>query len=153
MEDPSSRDATPTAPRHAADVTARSRRRRLTRILTALLLGFVVWAYTLGALNQRVVAEDTNDLLPVPLEALIMGVSFALASLPVAWSIVPRMIIPVPSLLLYLTVFLGKDPALPYYAAFAVAALYSAALTALSSVLAERPERARLGSRVHGSHH
>ncbi len=98
MEDPSSRDATPTAPRHAADVTARSRRRRLTRILTALLLGFVVWAYTLGALNQRVVAEDTNDLLPVPLEALIMGVSFALASLPVAWSIVPRMIIPVPSL-------------------------------------------------------
>jgi hypothetical protein len=111
-----------------------------------VLLGCVVGAYTLGALSERVIAEDENDLLPVPLEALIIGAAFTLASLPTAWSIVGRVLIPVPTFYTYLTVLLGKDPPLPFYAAFVVAGLYSAALTALSRDLAERPTRPKLGS-------
>jgi len=43
-------------------------------------------------------------------------------------------------------VLLGKNPPLPFYAAFVVAGLYSAMLTALSRDLAERPTRPKLGS-------
>jgi hypothetical protein len=128
------------------EVLSQARRRRLIRFMTAVLLGSIVGAYTLGALNERVIPEDENDLLPVPWEALIIGAAFTLASLPTAWSIVGRVLIPVPAFYIFLTVLLGKDPPLPFYVAFVVAGLYSAALTALSRDLAERPTRPKLGS-------
>src|SRR5262249_43687869 len=104
-------------------VQHQARRRRMLRVLTAVLLGCVVGAYTLGALNERVIPEDENDLLPVTWEALILGAAFTLASLPTAWSIVGRVLIPVPAFYIFLTVLLGKDPPLPFYVAFVVAAL------------------------------
>src|SRR5579885_3720932 len=105
-------------------------RRRLMRIMAAVLLGAIVAAYTLGALNERVTPEDENDLLPATWEALIIGASFTLASLPTAWSIIGHVLLPVPAFYIFLTVLLGKNPPLPFYAAFAVAGLYSALLTA-----------------------
>jgi|GEM_PF-2179851 energy-converting hydrogenase Eha subunit A len=138
--------ATSETPLRSREVAHQARRRRLMRVLRAVLLGCVVGAYTLGALNERVTPEDENDLLPVPWEALIIGASFTLASLPTAWSIVGRVLIPVPAFYIFLTVLLGKNPPLPFYAAFAVAGLYSALLTALSRDLSERPTRPRLGS-------
>jgi hypothetical protein len=147
MHDPAPNEIQEPAPRlRSREVRSQARRRRVMRMLTAVLLGCVVGAYTLGALSERVIAEDENDLLPVPLEALIIGAAFTLASLPTAWSIVGRVLIPVPAFYIYLTVLLGKNPPLPFYAAFVVAGLYSAALTALSRDLAERPTRPKLGS-------
>lgn len=144
--------AAPALSERSHDVIARARRRRLNRVLTAVLLGGVVAAYTLGALGERVIAEDENDLLPVPLEALLLGAAFAVGSLPVAWSVIGRIMLPVPSFLLYLTVLIGKNPPLPFYAAFALAGIYSAALTALARHLADRPTRSMLGSRRSGLH-
>jgi hypothetical protein len=147
MTDPAPHDLHAPAPDlRSREVLHQARRRRLMRVLTAVLLGFVVGAYTFGALNERVIPEDENDLLPVPVEALIIGAAFTLASLPTAWSIVGRVLIPVPTFYIYLTVLLGKDPPLPFYAAFVVAGLHSAILTALSRDLSERPTRPRLGS-------
>jgi len=146
MDDPAPDEIQePAPPRRSREVLHQARRRRFMRMLTAVLLGCIVGAYTLGALNERVIPEDENDLLPVPLEALIIGAAFTLASLPTAWSIVGRVLIPVPAFYIYLTVLLGKNPPLPFYAAFAVAGCYSAALTALSRDLAERPTRPKLG--------
>ena len=79
-------------------------------------------------------------------EAVILGGAFTLASLPSAWSIVGRVLIPVPAFYIFLTVMLGKDPPLPFYVAFVVAGLYSAILTALSRDLADRPTGPKLGS-------
>jgi hypothetical protein len=137
----------PAAPHHSADVLAQARRRHLKRFVLAAVLGAVVAAYTYGALAERVIAEDWNDLLPQWLEAIVLGTVFAVASLPITGAIVARAIIPVPTFLLYLTVLLGKNPPLPYYAALPLAIAYAGALTALSTYLAERPERPRLGSR------
>jgi hypothetical protein len=142
----------PPTRRRPRDVIARaSRRRRFRRIMLAVLLGLAVWGFTLGALGQRVLAEDQNDLLPVPLEALLLGAAFVVGSLPVGWSIVGRVLLPVPTFFLYLTVFLGKDPPLPYYAAFILSGVYAAGLTTLSRYLADRPGRAMLGSRRLGA--
>ena len=135
-----------TPPLRSREVLHQARRRRMMRVMTAVLLGAIVAAYTLGALNERVIPEDENDLLPAAWEALILGAAFTLASLPTAWSIVGRVLIPVPAFYIFLTVLLGKDPPLPFYVAFVVAGLHSAILTALSRDLAERPTRPRLGS-------
>ena len=129
------------------DVLAQARRRRLKRVLIAVLLGAVVAAYTYGALDQRVIAEDRNDLLPQWAEALLLGTAFAIASLPVGWSVLGRILIPVPTLFLYLSVFTGKEPPLPFTAGFVLALVYAAALTALSAYLGDRPERRLFGSR------
>lgn len=135
-----------TPPVRSREVVHQARRRRFMRVMTAVLLGLIVGAYTLGALNERVIPEDENDLVPVPWEAVILGTAFTLASLPTAWSIVGRVLIPVPAFYIFLTVLLGKDPPLPFYVAFVVAGLHSAILTALSRDLAERPTRPKLGS-------
>ncbi|MDB5407250.1 MAG: hypothetical protein JWL84_2162 [Rhodospirillales bacterium] len=145
--------AVSTPPERLRDVRVEGRRRRLNRVLTAVLLGCVLAAFTLGALDQRVIAEDRNDVLPVPLEAVLLGAFFAVGSLPVAWSIIGRIMLPVPTFFLYFTVLIGKSPPLPYYAAFAVAAIYSGALTALARQLADRPDRPALGSRHPGAGH
>ena len=131
--------------RYSADVMAQARRRRLKRVAVALLLGAVLAAYTYGALDLR--ATDRDDLLPQWLEAVLLGGAFAVASMPVGWSILGRILIPIPTLVLYLTVFLGKDPPLPYGAAFVVALVYCGALTTLSVFLGDRPDRPRLGLR------
>jgi hypothetical protein len=127
------------------------RRRRFRRVMLAVLLGFVVWGFTLGALGQRIIAEDQNDLLPVPVEAILLSIAFVAGSLPSGWSVVGRVLLPVPTFFLFLTVFLGKDPPLPFYAAFALAGVYAAGLTTLARYLADRPGRAMLGSRGAGA--
>jgi hypothetical protein len=148
MEDRNLARPGPATRRRPRDAIARaSRRRRFRRVMLAVLLGLAVWGFTLGALEQRVLAEEQNDLLPVPLEALLLGAAFIVGSLPVGWSIVGRILLPVPTFFLYLTVFLGKSPPLPYYAAFILSGIYAAGLTTLSRYLADRPGRAMLGSR------
>lgn len=141
----------PNKPRPRNVIVQALRRRRFRRIMLAVLLGLAVWGFTLGALEQRALAEDQNDLLPVPLEALLLGTAFVIGSLPVGWSVVGRILLPVPTFFLYLTVFLGKNPPLPFYAAFALSGIYAAALTAMSRYLADRPGRSVLGSRGLGS--
>jgi len=70
----------------------------------------------------------------------------------VAWSIVGRILLPVPPSFLYLTALIGKTTPLPLHAAFVVAGLYSAALIVLSRHLADRPDHSLLGSRVPARH-
>jgi hypothetical protein len=133
------------APIYSSDILAQARRRHLKRVWVALLLGLAVAAYTYGALAARI--DDRNDILPQWLEAALLGAVFALASLPARAAFLARAAIPIPTFLLYLTVLIGKDPPLPFYAAFAVALAYAAALFALATYLSERPERSKLGSR------
>ena len=135
------------APQYSRDIRAQARRRRLGRVVLAASLGTVVAAYTYGALGERVDPAEWNDLLPQWLEAAALGAIFAVASLPFAGAIIARAVVPVPTFVLYLTVLLGKNPPLPYAAAFPMALLYAGALTALSTYLAQRPERSKLGSR------
>jgi hypothetical protein len=142
-------DALPRSRRRNA-ITQALRWRRFRRIMLAVLLGLVVWGFTLGGLEQRVVAQDQNDLLPVPVEAVLLGAAFVAGSLPAAWSVIGRVLLPVPSFFLFLTIFLGKNPPLPFYAAFALSGIYAAGLTALARYLADRPGRALLGSRRAG---
>src|SRR5258707_6734403 len=101
-----------------------------------LFFGIGVAAFTLGGLSQRGV--DANDLLPNNVEAIILGLIFTLSSIPRGWSIVVRAALPVPTVLLYLTILLGKEQALPYYAAFTVAGCYALFFTGLSSYFAEK---------------
>ena len=135
------------APHRSAAILAQARRRHLKRFVLAPVLGAIVAAYTYGALGERVNPADWNDLLPAWVEAIALGAVFATASLPIPGVITARAIIPVPTFLLYLTVFLGKNPPLPYGAAFLLALTYAGALTVLSAYLADRPGRSRLGSR------
>lgn len=137
----------PHVPHYSRDIRAQARRRRLGRVMVAAALGTVVAGYTYGALGERVDPAEWNDLLPQWLEAALLGSIFALASLPISGAIIARAIIPVPTFVLYLTVLLGKNPPLPYAPAFLMALIYAGALTALSTYLAQRPERAKLGSR------
>ena len=138
---------TPANSRYSSDIRALARRRRFRRFLLAAILGAVVAAYTYGALGERVHPEDWNDLLPPWFEAAALGAVFAVAALPLPGVIIARAIIPFPTFLLYLTVFLGKNPPLPYGVAFPLAIVYAGALTVLSAYLAERPGRSQLGSR------
>src|SRR5215470_4528575 len=98
-----------TRPR-SREVLAQARRRRLKRVMAAVLLGLVVWSFTLGALGARVNPGYQNDILPPPVEAILLGVAFVIGALPVSWSIIGRVIIPVPTFFLYLAIFLGKNP-------------------------------------------
>jgi hypothetical protein len=133
------------APVYSSDILAQARRRRLKRIWRDIVLGLVVAAYTYGALAERV--GDPGDVLPPWLEAMLLGVFFSLASLPsrAAWA--ARILTLFSSFLLYLSVLTGKNPPLPFAAAFGVAIAYAAALFTLSAYLSEKPDRSRLGSR------
>src|SRR5690349_648283 len=116
----------------ARDVVAQAWRwRRLRRVMTAVLLGLVVWGFSLGALDSRVIAQGDPDLLPVPLEAALLGLAFTVGALPVSWSVIGRVLLPVPTFFLYLAVFLGREPPMPYIAAFVLAGVYAAGLTAM----------------------
>ena len=127
------------------DIIAQARRRRLRRVLNAVVLGVAVAAYTLGALASR--AGDNEDVLPVPLEAVLLGAAFTFSALPVGGAILARGLIPVPTLLLFLSVFLGRAEPLPFAPAFVLALVHAIALTALSTALAERPHNPLLGAR------
>jgi hypothetical protein len=133
------------APVYSSDILAQARRRRLKRVWRDVVMGLVVAAYTYGALAERV--DDRNDLLPPWFEAVLLGVVFSLASLPARSAFLARAAIPIPTFLLYLTALVGKNPPLPFFAAFGVALVYAAALFALATYLSERPDRSRLGSR------
>jgi hypothetical protein len=139
--------ATRTTSTASSDIRASARRRRLKRLLVAIALGVVVAGYTYGALEVRVIAEDRNDLLPEWAEALLVGGAFAIGSLPVGWSILGQIVLPIPTLFLYLSIFLGKDPSLPFGVAFTLALVYSGALTTLANYLATHPDRPILGGR------
>ena len=130
---------------HATHLPRGSWRLRLRIAVFPLLFGAAVAAFTYGALSQRV--TDRADLLPQHWEALILGVAFALASFARPWAIVARALIPVPTFLLYLSVFLGKAPPLPFGGAFAAAGCYALCLTALSAYFAERPRLVKLRAR------
>lgn len=111
-------------------------------MLLPLVYGAAVGAYTLGALDRRV--TDRNDLLPEPIEALVLGLAFALGALPRRWSIIARAAIPMPTFFLYLSVALGKHDALPYGVAFVLALAYALLLTALAAYLSDKPRRLML---------
>jgi len=115
----------------------------LSLTLFPVIAGCGVAAFTFGALSLRV--TDSDDLLAMPAEALILGLAFALAASPGGWAIVARAILIVPSFFLYLSVFLGKPSPLPFYAAFAMAGLYSLFLTALSSYFSEKSRESGSG--------
>jgi hypothetical protein len=100
------------------------------------VVGAGVAGFTYGALELRI--SDLDDLLPNSIEAMIVGLAFALASAPAGWAIIARAVLIVPIFFLYLSIFLGKPTPLPYFAAFIMAGLYALVLTALSSFLAER---------------
>jgi hypothetical protein len=108
----------------------------LKGLLFAAVAGCGVAAYTFGALNERV--TDLDDLLPTSLEAVIVGLAFAVASAPMGLAIVGRVVLFIPTFFLYLTVFLGKPAPLPFFAAFIMAGLYALVLAALSSYFSER---------------
>ncbi len=110
-----------------------------------MLIGAAIGCFTFGALSIR--ETDTDDLLSAPVEAMLLGAAFALASLPKRWALVARAAIPMPTFFLYLTVFLGKNPPLPYGAAFTAAGIYAILFTAFSAYLADRPRRLKLHSR------
>ena len=109
---------------------------RLKAALFAAISGVGVAGFTYGALELRI--TDRDDLLPSSLEAIIVGLAFALASAPVSWAIAARAVLIVPTFFLYLSVFLGKPAPLPFFAGFVMAGLYALLLTALSSYFSER---------------
>jgi hypothetical protein len=108
----------------------------LNAALFSAAVGAGVAGFTYGALELRI--TDLDDLLPNSLEAIILGLVFALASAPAGWAIIARAVLIVPSFFLYLSIFLGKPTPLPFFAAFIMAGLYALVLTALSSFFAER---------------
>lgn len=103
----------------------------------SFLFGLGFAAFTWGALDQRI--SDTEDLLSAHVEAILLGLAFALASVPRGWALFARAALPVPVFFLYLSVLLGRNPPLPFYAAFAIAGCYSLFFTALAAHFSERP--------------
>jgi hypothetical protein len=81
------------------------------------------------------------------LAALALGIALTIGSLPVAWSIVGAIALPMPTLFVFLAVFLERQPPLPLYAAFALSLCYAAAVTVLARTLSDRPGRFLLGMR------
>jgi hypothetical protein len=128
-----------------AKATLRARRfRRLKDAVFPLISGVAVAAFSYGALGQRI--SDRDDLLSDPLEAALLGLAFALGAFPRRWAVAARALIFIPTFFLYLSVFLGKAPPLPYGGAFAAAGFYAFFFTALSAYFSERPRLLRLKS-------
>ena len=101
------------------------------------ILGLGLSAFIVGGLTERSGA-DQGDLLPQPVEALIIGVAFALAASPSRWAPVFRVLLPLPSFLIYLAILTGRRPPMPFGAAFLVSGLYALFITAYAAYLAER---------------
>ena len=108
-------------------------------------LGLGLTAFTLGGLALRT-GQDQGDLLPQPIEAVIIGLVFALAAAPARWASIFRLLMPLPTFLLYLSILTGRSPAMPFGAAFLCAGIYSLFLTAYTAYLAERSRQERGGT-------
>ena len=106
------------------------------------ILGLGLTAFTIGGLTGGGSAVDRGDLLPQPVEALIIGVTFALAAAPRWWASGFRLLMPLPTFLIYLEVLTSRQPPMPFQAAFFCAGIYSLILTAYTAYLAERGRRA-----------
>jgi len=135
-------------PQRPRDIVLGARRRHRKRIGRAVLLGLAVSAFTLGALGERAPEWAADDPLPAGLVAALLGIAFTIGSLPVGWSIVGAIVLPVPAAFVFLTVFLERQPPLPFYAAFTLSLGYAAVLTVLARTLSERPGRFLLGTRA-----
>lgn len=104
-----------------------------------IIFGLGLAAFTLGGLAQRI---EPQDIVPAPIEAIVLGLVFALASMPRSWSILPRALLPLPTVLLFLEILTGRSPPMPFPVAFACAGVYALFLTAYSAYIAEqRPRR------------
>jgi hypothetical protein len=79
--------------------------------------------------------------LPQPIEAVIIGLVFALAAAPTRWAAIFRLLMPLPTFLLYLSILTGRKPAMPFGAAFLCAGAYALFLTAYTAYLAARSRR------------
>jgi hypothetical protein len=131
--------------RDLAKATIRAHRvRRLKDAVFPLISGAAVAAFTYGALGQRV--YDRDDLLSDPIEAALLGLAFALGAFPRRWAVAARALIFIPTFFLYLSVFIGKVPPLPFGGAFAGAGFYAFFFTALAAYFSERPRLLRLKS-------
>jgi hypothetical protein len=113
------------------------------------ILGAGLAAFTLGGLAVGD-SIDQENLLPQPIEALIIGLVFALASAPHRWASVFRVLMPLPAFLLYLSILSGRSPAMPFGVCFVLALFYSLFLTAYTAYIAER-SRALKGGDQSGS--
>ncbi len=108
-----------------------------------LTFGIGLAAFTLGGLSSRI--GDQEDLLPLWAEAVIIGLAFALASTPSRWSMIPRLLMPLPTFLIYLSILTGRSPPMPFGAAFLCAGCYALALTAYTVYLSDRAARGETG--------
>jgi hypothetical protein len=102
-----------------------------------LILGIGVTVFTIGGLTAAS-NVDQGDLMPQPVEALIIGVIFMLSAVPRGWALAFRALMPLPTFLIYLRILTGRQPAMPFDAAFFCALVYSLFLTAYTAYLAER---------------
>ncbi len=93
-------------------------------------------AFVLGGLAQRVAAGF--DPLPEPVEALLLGLLFVLASLPGRLAWLPRAILPLAGFAIFYAILAGKRPPVPFGVAVACAAGIAAFLAVYSVYLARR---------------
>jgi hypothetical protein len=110
-----------------------------------LTLGLGLTVFTLGGLTMRT-GVDQGDLLPQPIEAVVIGLVFALAAAPARWAGIFRLLMPLPTFLLYLSILTGRSPPMPFGVAFLCAGVYSLFLTAYTAYLAERSRRQKPGA-------
>jgi len=104
-----------------------------------LIFGFGLAVFTWGGLEAR--PADQEDFFARPLEALMIGIVFAMASLPTRWAVAPRLLMPLPTFLLYLAIFTGRQPPMPFVAAWFSAGAAALFLTAYTVYLSSRSAR------------
>jgi hypothetical protein len=109
--------------------------------LFQLIFGAGLAAFTWGGLAIR--PADQEDFFARPLEAVLIGIVFTLASFPGRWSMVPRLCMPLPTFLLYLAIFTGRVPPMPFLFAWFSAGASALFLTAYTAYLSSRSRRMR----------
>jgi len=107
----------------------------MRKLLYALIFAIGFAAFTLGGLSEKPGGHDPW-VEGAALLALCLG--FVLGSVPRAWSIVPRAILPLPTFLLFLTILTERKPEIPFFAAFVAAAFYALFITSYASFLSHR---------------
>ena len=107
----------------------------MRKLLYAVIFAIGFAAFSVGGLSERG-GEHDPWLEGAALLALCLG--FVLGSVPRAWSIVPRAILPLPTFLLFLTILTDRKPELPFFAAFVGAAFYALFITSYASFLSHR---------------
>ena len=109
-----------------------------------LILGIGLAIFVMGGLSQMV--ADPQDVLPEPIEAIFIGLVFALSAAPTRLFIVPRALLPFPAFLIFLVVLTGRNPPMPFGVAFVCAWFYALALTGFTAYVADRGLHSRLGN-------